>query len=117
MLSPSSMLSTRYSTPFSSLGNRLIDADSVSQQALERPDIAPNVRTKYLKPLYRTCAGHGLLPRSLQIELVDGLTGDALYHGGFGDVWKCEHRGQQVAVKVLRISAKDDRRKTTRVNH
>ena len=102
---------------FSSLGNRLADADSLSQQTLGNPDIAPNVRTRYLKPLYRTCAGHGLLPRSLQIELVNGLTGDALYHGGFGDVWKCEHRGQQVAVKVLRIYAKDDIRKTTRVSY
>ena len=90
---------------------------TLSRQALENPGIAPDVRRKCLRPLYKACADHGLLPRSLQIELVDGMTGDALYRGGFGDVRKCEHQGQQVAVKVLRIYASDDMRKTTRVSH
>ena len=55
-----------------------------------------------MKSLYRTCARHILLSRSLRIELPDSPTGVPLYRGGFGDVWKCEYREKQVAVKVLR---------------
>ncbi|KAF9780834.1 kinase-like domain-containing protein, partial [Thelephora terrestris] len=66
-----------------------------------------------LKSLYGLCAGHSLLPRSLRIELGDSLTGTPLYYGGFGDVWKCEHQGRQVAVKVLRMYANKDLRKVT----
>jgi hypothetical protein len=63
------------------------------------------------------CARHSLLPRSLRIELGESLTGAALCHGGFGDVWKREYRGQQVAVKVLKMYESNDLRKVTRVSH
>ena len=62
------------------------------------------------------CAGHILLPRSLQIELPDISTGDPLCRGGFGDVWKREYQGQEVAVKVLRRYANSDLQKITRVS-
>jgi len=42
--------------------------------------------------------------------------GVALYHGGFGDVWKCEYQGQDVAVKVLRRYVYSDLQKITRVS-
>ena len=70
-----------------------------------------------MRSLYRTCAGHTLLPRSLRIELPDSPTGVPLYCGGFGDVWKREYRGQQVAVKVLRTYVNSDLQKITRVSH
>lgn len=35
-------------------------------------------------------------------------TSDALYHGGFGDVWKGEYGGQDVAVKVIRIYSQSE---------
>ena len=31
-----------------------------------------------------------------------GMTGGVLYRGGFADVWKGEHNGLEVAVKVIR---------------
>jgi len=62
------------------------------------------------------CAGHVLLPRSLQIELPDVSTGAPLCRSGFGDVWKRGYRGQEVAVKVLRRYTDSDLQKFTRVS-
>ena len=55
-----------------------------------------------MRSLYEMCAGHVLLPGSLQIELPDISTGVPLCRSGFGDVRKREYQGQEVAVKVLR---------------
>jgi hypothetical protein len=63
------------------------------------------------------CAGHYLLPRSLQIEVGYDPSGVALCRGGFADVWKGNYGGQEVAVKVLRIYADSDLQKITRVSH
>ena len=63
------------------------------------------------------CAAHALLPGSLQIKLCDNPTGDPLYRGGYGDVYKREYEGHEVAVKVLRIYGTSDLRKVTRVSH
>ena len=68
-----------------------------------------------MKSLYRMCARHALLPASLKIELCNSLPGVLLYRGGFGDVWKREYQGQEVAVKVLRIYATNDLPEVTRV--
>ena len=38
-------------------------------------------------------------------------TGDALYRGGYADVWKGEYCGRDVAVKVLRTYSNSDFRK------
>ena len=69
-----------------------------------------------MKYLYRMCARHALLPASLKIEHYDSLPGVLLYRGGFGDVWKREYRGREVAVKVLRIYATSDLPEITRVS-
>ena len=63
------------------------------------------------------CASHTLLPGSLQIELCDNPTSVALYRGGYGDVYKREYEGQEVAVKALRIYVSSDLQKITRVSH
>lgn len=72
---------------------------------------------RWLEFLYKTCCGDGLVPRSIQIELPCDLMGIAYNGGGFADVFKCKHRGQEVAVKVLRKSANSDPKKLTRVSH
>jgi len=55
-----------------------------------------------VKSLYKMCARHTLLPRSLHFEIPEDPTAVVLYHSGFADVSKREHRGQAIAVKVLR---------------
>ena len=42
-------------------------------------------------------------------------SGGSLYRGGYADVWKGERRGQEVAVKVLRVYSNDELREVTRV--
>ena len=56
-----------------------------------------------MKSLYKACAGYTLLPRSLHFELHGDLLDPPLYGGGFGNVWKREHCGRDVAVKVLQL--------------
>ena len=43
--------------------------------------------------------------------------GVAFYRGGFADVWKGEHRGLEVAVKVLRFYRETDFQMIARVSH
>jgi len=38
-----------------------------------------------------------------------------LYHGGFAEVWKGEHQGREVAVKVLKIYKTSNLVKITKV--
>jgi hypothetical protein len=40
-----------------------------------------------------------------------------LCHGGFGDVWKCQYNGQEVAAKTLRVYLRDDLRRVRRVGY
>ena len=61
--------------------------------------------------MYRLCGRHVLLPTTLRIPVCYDRTGDALYRGGFADVWKGEHCGREVAVKVLRTYSNSDLRK------
>ncbi|KAF9642586.1 kinase-like protein [Thelephora ganbajun] len=90
-----------------SLRNQLIDfclnfLVSVCQ-ALGSLDFAPQTRRECVKPLYKMCAGHTLLPTSLRFELPEYNMDDVRYQGGFADVVKCEYRGREVAVKALRV--------------
>ena len=44
-----------------------------------------------------------LLPTAMMIPVCYDRTGSAVWRGGFADMWKGEHCGQDVAVKVLRM--------------
>ncbi|KAF9642628.1 kinase-like protein [Thelephora ganbajun] len=94
-----------------SLRNQLIDfcLDFLVSvcQALDSLDFAPQTRRECVKPLYKMCAGHTLLPKSLRFELPEYNMDDVRYHGGFADVVKCEYRGREVAVKALRVYNND----------
>ena len=45
------------------------------------------------------------MPKVLTVEA--NYSGGSLYRGGYADVWKGERRGQEVAVKVLRVYSND----------
>jgi hypothetical protein len=81
------------------------------------PELPPRIRKKCLKSLYRTCGRHALLPRTLKIPACYDRTGTALYRGGFADVWKGQHCGRDVAVKVIRTCSNDDLQKIVGVSY
>lgn len=86
-------------------------------QALESPDFPPQFRKKSLRALYKTCGRHSVLPRSLQLPFCYDRQGFALHSGGFADVWKGEHCGREVAVKVIRAPSYKDLEKIVGVGH
>ena len=71
---------------------------------------------KCLKLLYKTCSHYVLLPRALEVPVDYDRTGDALYHGGFGDVWKGEFCGREVAVKVIRVYSQNGLQRVVHVS-
>ncbi|KAF9649062.1 kinase-like protein [Thelephora ganbajun] len=75
------------------------------------PGLTLWTRKRYLKLLYRTCGHHKLVPATLKIPICYDRTSHALYKGGFADVWKGEHRGRDVAVKVIRMYSTSDLKK------
>ena len=72
------------------------------------PDILPSVRNQCLRPLYKTCGRHALLPKTMEVPVCYDPTGDALYSGGYADVWKGQYRDRDVAVKVIRTFSNSD---------
>ncbi|KAF9646800.1 kinase-like protein [Thelephora ganbajun] len=67
--------------------------------------LQPSLQRKCLSTLRKICGRQALLPRSLQIPLRYSRLDNPLYQGGCADVWKGEHQGRRVAVKVLRVYA------------
>jgi len=63
------------------------------------------------------CGRHALLPGALKIPVGYDRTSDALYRGGYADVWRGEYCGQDVAVKVLRTYSNSDFQKIIGVGY
>ena len=80
-------------------------------QALDRPDLSPRTRENCLKSLHRMCGRHAVLPTTLKIPISFERTGNALYRGGFADVWKGKHCERDVAIKVIRVYSGGDLQK------
>ena len=62
------------------------------------------------------CGRHALFPTSLKIPVSFDRNGDPAFRGGFADVWKGEHCGQDVAVKVIRTYSTSDLQKVIGVS-
>ena len=77
--------------------------------------MAPRLRRKCLASLCKICGYHALIPRSIQIPLCYDRTDVPRYEGGFAKVWKGEHEGIEVAVKVLKVFEESDLTTITRV--
>ena len=71
---------------------------------------------KCLVALCKLCSHHALIPSSIQIPLCYNQTEAPRCRGGFGEVWKGEHEGVEVAVKVLKICAASDLIKVRKVS-
>ena len=99
-----------------SLGNLFINILDFGQ-ALDTLNFAPRIRKKCVKSLYKMCAGHALLPRSLHFELLENPVGVVMCRGGFADVLKREYHGRDIAVKALRVYDNNCRQDTTSVSH
>ena len=56
-----------------------------------------------MRLLCKICGHHALLPGLLAIPVSYDRTEVPLYHGGSAEVWKGISRGQEVAVKVLKL--------------
>lgn len=80
-------------------------------EALHQPDLSLLTRKRYPTLLYRTCGHHARLPKAIKVSVRYDRTGYPLYRGGYGDVWKGEHYGQNVAVKVIRLYLTSDLQK------
>ena len=65
----------------------------------------------------KICGRHALLPSPFQIPLCFDRSEEALYSGGYADVWMGKHQGRKVAVKVLRVYSTSDFNKITSVGH
>ena len=87
------------------------------EQALDRPELSLSARVKCLRRLYRTCGFHELLPKNLKVSVSYNRNEYPLFRGGYADVWKGEHCGRDVAVKVIRIYSRSDLQKITGVSH
>ena len=81
---------------------RLFHFRTFADQALDLPDLIPRLQVVCRDALREICGRHALLPRSLQIPLCYDRSDIAWYRGRHADVWKGEHRGRPVAVKIMR---------------
>ena len=77
-------------------------------QALDMPELSPWAQNQCLRPLYKTCGRYALLPKAMEIPTCYDPTGNALYSGGYADVWKGKYLGGDVAVKVIRTFSNSD---------
>ena len=84
------------------------DTDIFCHQALDRPDLSPQTRENCLRTLCKMCGRHALLPTTLKTPISFEPTGNVVYSGGYADVWKGEHCGRDVAVKVIRIYSNNE---------
>ena len=69
-----------------------------------------------MSALFRLSGRWALLPKALQIPICYDRLSNPLFRGGFADVWKGEHLGRSVAVKVLRVYATSDIETIARVS-
>ena len=73
-------------------------------------------RHKLLNSLCKTCSRRQMIPRSMHMD--NCLNGELIkeYEGGFAKVFRGEHKGRAVAIKILRLYMNGDRDKCFKVS-
>ena len=85
-------------------------------QALNSPSITPRLRRQYMIVLRKLCSKCKILPVSHILDQELTKTNELPYaNGGFADVYRGLYKGNQVAIKSLRISSQDDPEKVKMV--
>ena len=79
-------------------------------------DLTPEIRARCLRCSYKMCGREAILPKSLPIPICYDPMETPQGSGGFADVWKGKHNGQEVAAKVLRVNTRGDIEKNRRVS-
>ncbi|TFY56055.1 hypothetical protein EVJ58_g7874 [Rhodofomes roseus] len=79
---------------------------------MQRLSVTNQLYTTALFTLRKLCASAGQLPESYMVstEERNGLKITSEYptaFGGFADIWQGQYRGQDVAIKALRVSGRD----------
>ena len=92
-----------------------VDFDCFVGQELDR--LEQETRRRSLRYLRGICGRQTLLPRSLEIPLCYDVTENPLRRGGFADVWKGKHNGQDVAAKVFKLPPGDNRGRIRKVGY
>jgi len=85
-------------------------------QLLDYPLLDPSLRNPFVNALLRLSTASGLHPKNLIIVGVRPLGDYAVAWGKYGDIWQGLMHGEKVAVKVIRLYANTDRKKTQRLN-
>jgi hypothetical protein len=69
--------------------------------------IDPELKRSYVKLLIKLSKDSVLYPQCLVLKEVVKKTGFPVARGGFGEVYRGQFRGQEVAIKVLKIQTKN----------
>ena len=77
-------------------------------------DISPEYKHRHMTALIKLSKASGLVPECLVLNGFE-VDGDPIARGGFGDVYKGRSRGQEMALKVLRVYQKSDIQKLLKV--
>ena len=85
-------------------------------QALVVLELPLAVRKKCIKILYTTCRDRALIPRAMNVSVRYDPAKPPLYRGGFGDVWKGEYCGREVAIKVIKTYSNTELQKVRGVS-
>ena len=77
-------------------------------------DISPEYKHRHMTALIKLSKASGLVPKCLVLEGIE-VDDKPIASGGFGDVYKGRYRGQEMALKVLKVYQKSDIQKRLKV--
>ena len=77
-------------------------------------DISPEYEHRHMAALIKLSKASGLVPECLVLKGIE-LDSEPIAGGGFGDVYKGRSRGQEMALKFLKVYQNSDIQKLIKV--